>query len=101
MWERCYLLLKIIFLCLVALHLSDSSHAGMEKVYYYSRIKKQCIERKISDIYYKKIFPDINPTYNICNISDDESDEEESLSNDHTNYSSRLSLICEIIIYHI
>ena len=48
---------------------------------------KQCIEGKISDIGYKKLHPDINSTANIWNMYDDESDEEESLSNDHTDYS--------------
>ena len=51
-WERCYILLKIIFPCIIFLNLVDSSHAGMGKYYYYLRITKQCIEKIISDIYY-------------------------------------------------
>ena len=35
LWERCYVLLKIIFPCLRVLRLSDSNLAGMENVYYY------------------------------------------------------------------
>ena len=45
-WERCYVLLKILHPCLRVLRLADSSLAGMEKVYYYSRMKKLCIEKK-------------------------------------------------------
>ena len=33
-WERCYVLLKIIFPCLRVIHLADSYLAGMDKVYY-------------------------------------------------------------------
>ena len=71
-WERCYVLLKIIYPCLIVLCLENSNQEVMEKVHYY--------------IYYKKILPDIILTYNIGNMSDDESDEEESLSNDYTYY---------------
>ena len=45
-WERCYLLLKILHSCLRALRLTYSNLAGIDKVYYYSRMKKQCIEKK-------------------------------------------------------
>ena len=34
-WERCYVLLKIIFPCLRVLRLEDINLAGMENVYYY------------------------------------------------------------------
>ena len=46
-WERCYVLLKIIFPCLRFLCLADSNLAGMDKVYYYLRMTKQCIKKKI------------------------------------------------------
>ena len=46
-WERCYVLIKIIFPCLRVLRLADSNLSGMDKVYYYSRMTKQCIEKKI------------------------------------------------------
>ena len=65
----------------------------MVKVYYYLRITKQCIEKKISDIDYQKLFPDINSTANICNMSDDESDEEELSSNDYTDYSENICFV--------
>ena len=42
--ERCYVLLKVIFPCLRVHCLADSNLAGMEKVYYYSRMTKQCID---------------------------------------------------------
>ena len=45
-WERCYVLIKIIFPCLRVLRLVDSNLAGMDKVYYYSIMTKQYIEKK-------------------------------------------------------
>ena len=39
-WERCYVILNIIFPCLRVLRLADSNLAGMDKVYYYSIITK-------------------------------------------------------------
>ena len=50
----------------------------------------QCIDKTISDIDYQKIFPYILSPANIWNESDDESDEEESLSNDYTEYSENI-----------
>ena len=58
----------------------------MDKVYYYSIMTKKCVEEKISDIDYKKLFPDVNSTANIWNMPEYESDKEDSLSNDHTDY---------------
>ena len=54
---------------------------------------KQCIERKMSDIDYQKLFPYIPATANICNQSDDESDEEESISNYYTLYSDNICFV--------
>ena len=71
-WERCYVLLNIFHPCLIVLCLENSNQEVMDKVHYY--------------IDYKKILPDTILTYNIWNMSDDESDEEESLSNDYTDY---------------
>ena len=45
-WESCYLLLNILFPCLRVIRLSDSNLAGMENLYYYSRMTEQCIEKK-------------------------------------------------------
>ena len=45
--ERWYVLLKIIYPCLKVLCLTDSNLAVMEKNYYYLRITKQFIEKKI------------------------------------------------------
>ena len=50
----------------------------MEKIYYYPRMTKQCIE-KISDLDYQRLFPDISSPENKWNKSDDKSDEEESI----------------------
>ena len=48
----------------------------MDRVYYYSRITKQCIEKKKSDIDYQRVFPKVSSLANIWNTSDDGSDEE-------------------------
>ena len=64
----------------------------MDTVYYYLRMEKQFI-KKISGIDYKKPFPNVNPTANLWNMSDDESDEEESISNNHTDYSENLCFV--------
>ena len=57
-WERCYVLLNISFPCLRVLCLADSNLAGTDRVYYYSRINKQCIEKIKSDLDYHRVFPD-------------------------------------------
>ena len=44
-WERCYVLLKIIFPRLIVFRLVDSNLAGMDKVYYYLSMTKQCTEK--------------------------------------------------------
>ena len=89
-WERCYLLLKIIFSCLRVLRLVDSNLAGMDKVYYYSIINNKCIEKTIHDIYYQRLFPEILSPANIWKKSDDERYEEESISNYCTSYSENI-----------
>ena len=63
---------------------------GMDKVYYYSRITKQCIENTKLDLDYQTFLHDILSPANIWNMSDDESDEEESISNDFTLYSENI-----------
>ena len=45
-WERFYVLLDILFPCLRVLRLAVSNLARMEKFYHYSRMTKQCIEKK-------------------------------------------------------
>ena len=47
---------------------------------------KQCIEKKKSDLDYQIVSPDILSPANIWNMSDDKSDEEESILNDCTLY---------------
>ena len=74
LWERCHVLLKIIFPCLRFIRLADSNHEVMENVYYYSRITKQCIYKTVSDIDDQKLLPDINSPANIWNMYDYESD---------------------------
>ena len=56
-WERCYVLLKIIFPCLRVLCLEDSNLAGMDKVYYYSRMTKQCAEKKNQILIIRGFYP--------------------------------------------
>ena len=79
-----------MFPCIRVLCLSDINHAGMVKVYYYSRMTKQCIEKTISYIDYQKLFPGILSPANIWNESDEKSDEEDSLSNDYFEYSENI-----------
>ena len=92
-WERCYVILKIIFPCLRVLRLADSNISGMERVYYYSRMIKQYIEKTISDIDYQRLLPDILSPNNIWNESDDKSDEEESISKYCTFYSDSIFFV--------
>ena len=49
-WEMIYVLLKIIYPCIRVLHLADSNKAEMDKVFYYSRMKKIFIIKSSSDI---------------------------------------------------
>ena len=65
----------------------------MDKVYYFLRITKHCIEKTISDIDYYRLFLEILSPANIWNASDDESDEEESISNDCTLYSDNICFV--------
>ena len=65
------------FSCLRDLRLADSNLAGMEKVYYYSRMTKQCTEKTKSVLDYQKVFPEVSSLAIIWNTSDDESDEED------------------------
>ena len=74
-WDRWYVLLNILFPCLIVLFLADINRAGMENIYYYSRTTKKCIEETISDIYYHRLFPEIFSPANMWNKSDDKSDE--------------------------
>ena len=73
--------------------MADSNHEAMDKVYHYSRMTKQCIEKTISHIYSHKLFPDMDSTANIDNMSDDESDEEDSSSNDYTDYLENINFV--------
>ena len=59
-WERCYVLLKILHPCLIVLSLADSNLAGMDKVYYYLIMTKQCTEKTKSDLDYQRVFPKYN-----------------------------------------
>ena len=77
-WERWYVSINIIFPCLRVLCLADINYAVIGKVYYYSRMTKQCADKTVSDIDYQKLFPEINSTANIWNMFDDKVDEEES-----------------------
>ena len=65
------------FPCLIVLLLEDSNLAGMEKLYYYSRMKKQCIKKTKLDLEYQRVFPEVSSFSNTWITSDDESDEEE------------------------
>ena len=56
-WERIYVLLKILSPCLRTLRLADSNKAGMDKVFYYSRMTKISIIKSSTDIDNKELFP--------------------------------------------
>ena len=58
-WERCYVLLKNLFPWLRVLRLADSNLSGMEKVYYYSRMTKQYIEKKKLDLDSQRVFSEV------------------------------------------
>ena len=67
-WERCYLLLNFLFPCLRVLRLADSNLAVMDKVYYYSRMTKQCIEKTKLDLDYQRVSLKYHhmPIYGTC-----------------------------------
>ena len=44
-WERCYVLINILFSCLRVICLAYINLAGMDKVYYCLRMTNQCIEK--------------------------------------------------------
>ena len=92
-WERYYVLLKILFPCLGVLCLADSNLAGMKNIYYYSRMKKQCIKKTKSYLDYQRVFPEVSLLSNIWNTSDDESDEEEPTSRDSILYSENICFV--------
>ena len=53
----------------------------------------QCIEGKKSDIDYQRVFPEISSSANIWNMSDDKSDEEDSISFYCTLYSENICFV--------
>ena len=73
--------------------LADSNHAGIDKVYYFSRMTKQCIEETLSGIDYQELFPDISYPDNICNMSDDKGYEEDSSSNYYAGFTDNICLV--------
>ena len=62
-WERIYVLLKILFPCLCTFRLADSIKAGMDKVFYYSRMTKISIIKSSNDIDNKELFPISGSSY--------------------------------------
>ena len=56
-WERIYVLLKIIFLCVLVLRLADSNKSGMDNIFYYYRMTKIFIIKSSSDIDNEELFP--------------------------------------------
>ena len=55
-WERCCALIKILCPCIRFLHQADSNLVGIDKLYYYSRMTKQCIEKTKLDLNYHRVF---------------------------------------------
>ena len=56
-WERIYVILKLLFVCLWVHRLLDMSKTGMGKVLYYSRMTKIFITKSLSDLDNKEISP--------------------------------------------
>ena len=73
--------------------MADSNLAGMGKVYYYSRMTKQCIKKTKSDLDYQRVFPEVSSLSNIWNTSDDESDEEEPTVKGSILYSGNICFV--------
>ena len=67
--ERIYVILKIIFPCLLVLFLADSNKAGMHKVLYYARMTKVSIIKPSSDLDKKELFPVSRSSYQKLCIS--------------------------------
>ena len=82
--ERIYVLLKLLFPCLRTLRLADSNKAGMDKVFYYSIMKKISIIKSSNDLDNKELFPISNSSsQTIWKSSDsDTEDEEENIDPD-------------------
>ena len=66
--ERCYVLLNILFSCLRVLSLADSNLVGIDKVYYYPRMIKQCIEKKNQILIIREFYLTYHhqPIYGTC-----------------------------------
>ena len=89
----CYVLLKILFPCLRVLCLADSNLAGMGNFITIRELTSSALIKNKSDIDYQRLFPDIFSPANLCNMSDDKSDEEESISNYCTLYSEDICFV--------
>ena len=76
-WERCYVLLQILYTCLRVLRLEDSNLTGMEKSVLLFQNDKTVHREKKSDLDYQRVFTEVQSLANIWNTSDEESDEEE------------------------
>ena len=79
-----YVLLRLIFPCLRTLRLADSNKAGMDKVFYYSRMTKIYIIKSSNDLDNKELFLIYNSSsQTIWKSSDsDTEDEEENIDPD-------------------
>ena len=82
-WERIYDLLKINFPCLRTLCLADSNKAGMNKVFYYSRMTKISIIKSSTDIGDKELFPvSGSSSQKVWISSDSDTKEEKNIDTD-------------------
>ena len=77
-WERIYVLLKILFPCLCTLRIADSNKAGMDKVFYFSRMTKISIIKSSTDLDNKELFSISNySSQNVWKSSDSDTEDEE------------------------
>ena len=74
-WEKIYVPLKIILLCLLVLLIEGSNKAGMDKVLYYARMTNISIIKSSPNIDNKKLFPVSNLSYfKVCSSSDSDAE---------------------------
>ena len=84
-WDRIYVILKIIVPCHQVLHFTNINKAGMDKLFYYSRMTKISIIKSSSDIDNKELFPVSSSSYfKVWSSSDSDTEEEENIDTDDT-----------------
>ena len=82
-WESIYAIMRILFPCLCTLCLAGSNKSGMDKVFYYSRMKKISIIKSSTDIDNKELFPvSGSSSQKLWNSSNSDTEDEENIYTD-------------------